>query len=57
MPQPAPLKVLFLTLSTGLAISTLIGLWLAFTAGRNRRLLLGLFVLGVALPAVLFIVH
>jgi len=49
--------VLFLTLSTGLALSTLLGLWLAFTAGRNRRALLALFVLGVALPAVLFVVH
>jgi hypothetical protein len=47
------LKWLFLAVAAGLATSTLIGLWMAFTTARRRGVLLALFALGAALPVVL----
>jgi hypothetical protein len=47
------LKWLFLAVAVGLMTSTLLGLWLAFTYSRRRRLVLGLFAAGVLLPVLL----
>ena len=47
------LKWLFVGVAAGLALSTLIGLWIAFTTARRRGVILALVVAGAALPAVL----
>jgi hypothetical protein len=47
------LKWLFLGVAAGLTLSTLIGLWVAFTTARRRGVILALFALGAALPIVL----
>lgn len=60
---PAPswavtaLKWLFVTVATGLCLSTLIGLWLAFTASRRRGVILALFVLGALAPVALLVLQ
>ena len=55
-PKPWPvmaLKWLFLTVAIGLMTSTLLGLWLAFTFGRRKGVVLALFVAGAVLPLLL----
>jgi hypothetical protein len=47
------LKWLFVGVAAGLTLSTLIGLWIAFTTARRRGVILALVVAGAALPAVL----
>jgi ABC-type nickel/cobalt efflux system permease component RcnA len=47
------LKWLFLAVAVGLTASTVMGLWLALTASRRKGLVLGLVVLGAALPVIL----
>jgi hypothetical protein len=47
------LKWVFLAVALGLTISTLLGLWMALTFGRRRRLIAGLFLAGALLPAAL----
>jgi hypothetical protein len=47
------LKWLFLAVAIGLMTSTLLGLWLAFTYRRRKRLVFGLFAAGVILPLLL----
>ena len=47
------LKWLFAAVAAGLTLSTLIGLWIAFTTARRRGVILALFALGAALPIVL----
>jgi hypothetical protein len=47
------LKWVFLAVAAGLTLSTLLGLWMAFTTTRRRGVLLALFALGAALPAML----
>jgi len=47
------LKWLFLAVAVSLMASTLLGLWLAFTASRRKRLVFGLFAAGVVLPFLL----
>jgi ABC-type sugar transport system permease subunit len=47
------LKWTFLAVAAGLILSTLIGLWLGFTASRRKGVILALFVLGAALPVAL----
>jgi hypothetical protein len=51
------LKWLFLAVAAGLALSTLIGLWMAFTTSRSRGVILALFALGAALPVMLLALH
>ena len=50
------LKWFFLAVAVGLMGSTLAGLWLAFTVSRRKRLVLGLFAVGVVLPLLLVLV-
>jgi hypothetical protein len=58
-PRPSPpwamtaLKWLFLAVAAGLTLSTLLGLWMAFTTSRRRGVILALFALGAALPIIL----
>jgi len=47
------LKWLFLAVAVGLMASTLLGLWLAVTFSRRKRLVLGLIAVGFALPFLL----
>ncbi|HEY1750940.1 MAG TPA: hypothetical protein VGG29_06735 [Caulobacteraceae bacterium] len=47
------LKWLFVAVAAGLALSTLLGLWMAFTFGRRKRLILALLIAGAALPILL----
>lgn len=47
------LKWLFAAVAAGLTLSTLIGLWIAFTTARRRGVILVLFAMGAALPIVL----
>jgi hypothetical protein len=47
------LKWVFLAVAIGLITSTLLGLWLAFTFGRRKTVVLALFVAGAALPLLL----
>lgn len=49
------LKWVFLAVAAGLIASTLLGLWLAFTSGRRKSVVLGLFVAGAVLPVVLLL--
>ena len=51
------LKWVFLAVALGLFTSTLIGLWLAFTASRNRRLILALFAVGTLAPIALLVLQ
>jgi hypothetical protein len=57
-PKATPVKVLalkwlFLAVAVGLALSTLLGIWLAVAYSRNKRLVWLLLVLGAALPVAL----
>ena len=58
-PQPGPrpsvlaLKVFFLAVAVGLTLSTLLGLWMAFTQARGKTILMALLGLGAAVPLVL----
>jgi hypothetical protein len=57
-PPPWPvmaLKWLFLTVAICLMTSTLLGLWLAFTGGRRKAVVLALFAAGVVLPVLLVV--
>ena len=47
------LKWLSLAVACGLMVSTSLGLWIAFTQGRNKPLLWGLLAAGVAVPVLL----
>jgi ABC-type sugar transport system permease subunit len=47
------LKWFFVLVGLALIASTLLGLWMAFTVSRNRRLMIGLFAVGVVLPIAL----
>jgi hypothetical protein len=51
------LKWFFIAVALGLIASTSLGLWMAFTVSPARRLLLGLFALGTALPLLLLILQ
>lgn len=48
-----PLKLFVLTLAIGLCVSALVGVTIAFTNARNRKLAAIMLVLGTLLPAVL----
>lgn len=55
-PEPegvAPIKWVFLAVSIGLVTSTLLGLWMGLTQGRDRRLAFALLVVGAVAPALL----
>jgi uncharacterized iron-regulated membrane protein len=47
------LKWFFVAVGACLIASTLLGLWMAFTIGRSKRVLIGLSVLGALLPIAL----
>jgi hypothetical protein len=51
------LKWLFLAVAVGLMGSTLLGLWLALTVGRQKRLVLGLLAAGLVLPCLLLVIQ
>jgi len=55
-PTTLPLKLLFLGMAVSLIVSSVLGVWIAFTSKRDRNLHLGLFVAGVVLPVVLLLV-
>ena len=48
-----PIKWVFLAVSIGLVLSTLLGLWMGLTQGRNRRLAFALLALGAIVPVLL----
>jgi hypothetical protein len=47
------LKWLFLTAAVGLITSTLLGLWMSLALSRHKRVVVGLLVVGAALPVLL----
>lgn len=47
------LKWFFVVMALGLVTSTLIGLWMAFTAGRRKGVVLLLLLVGAAVPVLL----
>lgn len=49
----APIKWVFLAVAVGLVCSTLLGLWMGLTQGRNRRLAFALLILGAIVPVLL----
>ena len=51
----APLKAFFLLMSLGLIATTFLGLYIAFTSPRDRRLQLGLLAAGIVIPIVLLV--
>jgi uncharacterized iron-regulated membrane protein len=51
------LKWFFLLVAVGLTVSTLLGLWMAFTYGRRKGLILGLLVAGAVLPVLLLMLQ
>jgi uncharacterized iron-regulated membrane protein len=51
------LKCFFLVAAVGLTISTLLGLWMAFTYSRRKGLILGLLVAGAVLPVLLLMLQ
>ena len=54
--RPLPLKIFVLLMSTGLIITTLLGVYMAFKFGRDRRVVWALLFIGTVLPvALLFI--
>lgn len=54
-PTTAPLRIFFILMSISLMVSSLLGLYIAFTSKRDRNLHLGLFAAGVAVPIVLML--
>jgi hypothetical protein len=52
-PTTMPLKLFFFAMAIGLFCSTLLGLYMAFTPKRDRRLLAGLLAVGTLLPVAL----
>ena len=55
-PTTMPIKLFFTLMAISLIASSVLGLWIAFTSKRDRRLHLGLLVAGVVLPIVLLLV-
>ena len=53
--NPLPLKLFFLLVSIGLAISTLSGIYMSYRYARNRRLITALLLAGVVVPLVLLL--
>lgn len=54
--HPLPLKIFFLVISVGLALSTLTGIYMSFKYARNKRVVTTLLVLGALIPVVLVFV-
>jgi hypothetical protein len=52
-PKSVPLKVFAFIMAMGLIISSLLGVYMAFTYGRGAALIWGLLITGSAIPAVL----
>jgi hypothetical protein len=55
-PNTTPLKIFFTLMAFGLMASTLLGLYMAFTPKRDRRLLAALLALGTIGPILLMLV-
>lgn len=55
-PTTMPLKIFFLMMALSLIVSSVLGLWIAFTSKRDRALHVGLLVAGFILPVVLLLV-
>jgi hypothetical protein len=55
-PTTLPLKLFFTLMAISLIASSILGLWIAFTSKRDRRLHVGLLVAGFVLPIVLLLV-
>ena len=51
-----PLKLFFTLMAISLIASSMLGLWIAFTSKRDRRLHAGLLVAGFVLPIVLLLI-
>ena len=47
------LKWVFVVVALGLVVSTLIGLWMAFTTGKRKGVILIVLLVGAALPVLL----
>lgn len=54
--HPLPLKIFFLIVSIGLALSTGTGIYMAYKYARNKSLITALLVLGAILPLVLVLI-
>ena len=55
-PTTMPLKIFFTLMAVSLIVSSVLGLWIAFTSKRDRGLHVGLLVAGFVLPIVLVLV-
>ena len=55
-PTTMPLKIFFTLMAISLIVSSVLGLWIAFTSKRDRALHVGLLVAGFILPVVLLLV-
>jgi hypothetical protein len=55
-PTTMPLKLFFALMAISLIASSVLGLWIAFTSKRDRKLHVGLLALGVVLPIVLLLI-
>ncbi len=55
-PTTMPLKIFFTLMAISLIVSSVLGLWIAFTSKRDRGLHVGLLVAGFILPVVLLLV-
>lgn len=52
-PTTMPIKIFFALMASSLIASSVLGLWIAFTSKRDRRLHVALFAAGVVLPVLL----
>lgn len=55
-PTTLPIKLFFTLMALSLIVSSVLGLWIAFTSKRDRGLHVGLLVAGFVLPIVLLLV-
>jgi hypothetical protein len=55
-PTTLPLKLFFTLMAISLIVSSALGLWIAFTSKRDRKLHVGLLIAGVVLPIVLLLI-
>jgi hypothetical protein len=52
-PSPWPLKIFVVCMAIGLITTTLLGIYMSFKYNRDRRIVWGLLIVGIALPLLL----
>lgn len=55
-PSTLPLRLFFTAMTLALMVSSVLGLWIAFTSKRDRNLHIGLLAAGVVFPILLLVV-